>query len=73
MTPETPSERAALVAWYMAHGMGLSTREVADLTHLNRRRAWELMCRISRIIPIFQDDDRVWRACPPTDTLDVIG
>lgn len=60
--PETPSERVALVVWYMAHGMGLSTREVARLTGLQPRNARELMYRVSRILPVYQEEG-VWLIC----------
>ena len=62
MNPETPSERVALVVWYMAHNVALSTREVAKITRISKRGALELMNRISRVLPIYLDD-RVWRIC----------
>jgi hypothetical protein len=61
--PETPSERVALVVWYMMGlGVALSTREVADLVGINRSSAYCLMARISRVIPIYLDAG-VWRVC----------
>ncbi len=60
---ETPSERGALIAWYMAHGMALSTLEVAKLTGLKRRGALQLMYCISRVLPIYQDECAIWRVC----------
>lgn len=61
--PETPSERVALVVWHLAHGEGLTTFSVSQMTHLTPRRAYDLMCRISRVLPIYQDDERVWQVC----------
>ena len=61
MTPETPGERYALIGWYMAAGMALSTSEVAQLTGLTRDSALRLMYRISRVLPIYQDNERIWR------------
>lgn len=61
MTPDTPGERYALIAWYMAAGAALSTRDVARLTGLKMRGAFGLMCCISRVLPIYQDERRIWR------------
>lgn len=63
MQPETPSERVALVAWYMAFGMALSTKEIAKITGLTGKGAWSLMCRISRVLPVYKDDQDIWRTC----------
>ena len=61
MTEEyTPQEKAALVAWHLAHGEGMRTCEVVAMTGLTWRRAYELMCRLSRVIPICQDEAGVW-------------
>lgn len=63
MKPETPSERVALLVWYMAHGVALSNVEIIKITGLKRRTAYEMMCRISRILPIYQDEEHIWRVC----------
>ena len=66
MDPETPSERVALVVWYMAHGMALSTKEVSKITKLSESASWRLMCNISRVIPIYLDESArigIWRIC----------
>ena len=69
MTPETPGERYALIGWYMAAGMALSTKEVAQLTGLKPQSAYWLMSRISRVLPIYQDEKRIWRViCTPCNT-----
>ncbi len=62
-SPETPSERIALVVWYLAHGEGLTTKQVEQITGITRRSALHLMCRISRVLPIYQDDAYVWQVC----------
>lgn len=62
--PVTPSERVALVVWYMAHGMALAPSEIVQLTNLSSSAAWRMMCTISRVIPIYQDDKGIWRVCP---------
>ena len=61
--PETPSERAALIVWYMAHGLALSNREIMQITGLSRSRARDMMCRISRVLPLYQDESHIWRLC----------
>lgn len=52
MTPETPTERAALVTWLLVHGCLLSTREVAERTGLGIRAAHYLCGRLSMVLPI---------------------
>jgi len=69
--PETTSERVAVVVWYMAHGMALSTREVAKITRMSMDGSWALMCRISRVLPIYQDKTDIWRVCQ-TDSLSAL-
>lgn len=59
--PETSSERVALVVWYMAHGMALAPSEVVKITGLSSSGAWRMMCAVSRVIPIYQDDAGIWR------------
>jgi len=58
----TPREKVALVVWHLAHGDGLSTASVADMTGLTRQGAWELMICLSRVLPIYQDNG-VWQVC----------
>ena len=55
------TERAALIAWHLAHGEGMRTSDVVALTGLERQGAWKLMCRLSRVLPIYQDDIGVWQ------------
>lgn len=61
--PETPSERVAVVVWWLAHGEGLTTRQVATLTGLSRQKAWVMLCNLSRVLPIYQDEKFVWQVC----------
>lgn len=58
----TPREKVALVVWHLAHGDGLSTANVADMTGLTRQGAWELMICLSRVLPIYQDGG-IWQVC----------
>ena len=59
----TPQERAALVTWRLAHGEGMQTRDVAELTGLTMVGAWYMMQRLARVIPIYQDERGVWAVC----------
>ena len=65
MTPDEyrPKQRAALVAWWLAHGEGLRTADVARLTGLSRRGAFDMMITLSAVLPIYQDEQRVWQVC----------
>jgi len=61
--PDTITERAALVTWHLAHGEAMQTRDVAEMTGLGMAGAWILMVRLSRVIPIYQDDCGRWLVC----------
>jgi DNA-binding IclR family transcriptional regulator len=58
-----PSQRAALVAWHLAHGEGLRTRDVVRLTGLSHSGAYHLLTTLSAILPIYQDAQYVWQVC----------
>ncbi len=59
--PETTTERVALVVFYLMLGVALTTKEAARLAHISRQNAHAMLCRISRVVPIYQDDDCIWR------------
>ena len=59
----TPQEKAALVTWHLAHGEGMRTVDVAAMVGIARQNAWAMMCRLSRVIPIYQDPDGFWVVC----------
>lgn len=61
----TAQERAGLIAWLLAFGARLTTREIAEMTGLTRPGAWYLMMRLSRILSIYCDDHRKWRRVEP--------
>ncbi len=65
------TERVALVAWSLVLGTALTTREIADLTGLTWGGAYRMLYRISRALPLYQDDDGRWAllAVDNTDTL----
>ena len=61
--PDTVTERVGLVVWHLAHGEAMQTRDVAEMTGLGMAGAWVLMIRLSRVIPIYQDDRGFWAVC----------
>jgi protein-tyrosine phosphatase len=64
VVPEVPTERTAIVVWLLAKGRCMKTSEVADLTGVTRQGAYEIMVRISRVLPIYQADE-IWKATTP--------
>lgn len=51
----SPTERIAIVAHHLSIGEQLSTADVASLTGLSRCGAWEMLDKLSRVLPIAQD------------------
>jgi hypothetical protein len=64
----TPQERAALVAWHLAHGEAMTTRQVSELTGLSIWSAYRLMRALPRVLPIYRDDDGFWQVCALRET-----
>jgi hypothetical protein len=62
-----PTERIAIVTAALAVGRRLSTADVAALVGISRCGAWEMLNKLSRVLPIMQirgDDGRlVWHRC----------
>jgi hypothetical protein len=58
---KTPSERAALVVWHLAHGDAFRTADAARMTGLSWDGADRLLGTLSRVIPIYQDDKGMWQ------------
>ena len=52
------TERAALVAFWLAKGAQWTVSEVAERTGLTRQGAEYLLKTMSRVIPIYVDDGR---------------
>jgi hypothetical protein len=59
----TITERAALVTWHLAHGEGMTTTNAAEMAELTYDGAYKLMRRLSRVLPIYQNDSGVWCVC----------
>ena len=52
-------ERAALALWLLMQSP-MTTRQVAEKVGLKHESAREMLCRISRVVPLYFDG-RVWR------------
>lgn len=62
LTESTPTERAALLTYWLASGRELTTVDVADNFQVSQRTAQRLFTVISRAIPIYRDDETgLWR------------
>ena len=61
MTVQTPEERVAIVVWHLAHGDAFRTSEVCRMTGVSRQGAYNMLCKISRILPVYQADDGKWQ------------
>lgn len=53
-------ERAAIVAWRLADGVGMTTRDVAECTHLHLRSAYHMMNKLMQVLPIRLDRHGRW-------------
>jgi hypothetical protein len=55
-------ERVAKLTWALAHGEGLRVRDAAAMTGLTVDNARRYLCKISRVIPIYDDPEtHVWQ------------
>lgn len=50
----TPTERIAVVVWRLAAGYRPTTAEIAVSAGISRSGAWEMMSRLSRVLPVCQ-------------------
>jgi len=57
----TPTERAAQVTYWLANGKRLTTADVAESLQINQRTAQRLVVSVSRVLPIYRDDEGFWR------------
>ena len=61
MSAHTPEERIAIVVWHLAHGDSFRTSDISAMTGLSRQGAYAMMCKVSRILPVYQSDDGNWQ------------
>lgn len=56
-----PTERIAMITWLLARGNSYTVAEVAAMAGVTHDGAYKLLCKISRILPIYCDG-RVWKS-----------
>lgn len=60
----TTTERVAIVAHLLATGEQLTTADVANLVGVTRCGAWEMLSKLSRVLPLVQertsDNRSIW-------------
>lgn len=54
-----PTERVGVVVFTLTANMGqkFTTAYFAEMTGLKHHSAWEMLCKLSRVLPIVQDID----------------
>ncbi len=57
----TPSQRSALAIFYILSGCPFTTAEIARRIGLPRASTYRLLCRLSLVFGLYQDDKRHWR------------
>jgi hypothetical protein len=56
----TPTERIFIVAYALAKGEQLTTRQIAKMTGITWQGARQMMDKGSRVVPVYRDG-RLWR------------
>lgn len=56
----TPTERAAIVTRELMRGGAFTEYDVAEMTECDRSTGLRLLQRLSRVLPLYEDDGR-WR------------
>jgi len=59
----TVTERVGKVTWWLADGEGLTIDNVCSLTGVSPRAARRMLCMLSRVLPIYDDECGVWQRC----------
>lgn len=54
-----PTERSAMIVFFLMQGSRLSTAEIARLTGLTPQGAWNMLQKICRVVPLYQEGG-VW-------------
>lgn len=61
--PCTPIERTAVLVWLLCLGQSITAQEAAGIIGLSVHRCQVLLNELSRVLPIYRDDDHRWRYC----------
>ncbi len=57
---DTVTQRAALATYLLLRGWQPKTQQIAERFGMSNKGAWDLMCRISDVIPVTQDTNDRW-------------
>lgn len=60
----TVTERAVFVGWRLMAGDVWTTQEVANILGMSWAGAYQLLCKASRILPIYQNEEKQWTRIP---------
>jgi len=55
-----PTERIGRAAWLLAQGRAMTARELAEIVEITPHGAYQMLARLSRVLPICEDGG-VWR------------
>lgn len=57
----TVSERIAMITWRLCAGGRISAPAAARYLECSQRNAQKILLAISRVIPIYRDEDGIWQ------------
>ncbi len=57
----TTTEAVCRLCWHLMHGEGMTTAQAAELVGRHWTSAYRMLESMSRYLPIYQDDDKVWQ------------
>jgi hypothetical protein len=57
----TTIEATVRLCWHLIHGEAMTTAQAAELIGYSRQGAWQMLCAVSRYMPVFQDDEGLWQ------------
>lgn len=57
----TLTRAITLLSWHFLHGEALSTAQVARMTGYTHSGAYRLLCEMSGVMPLVQDEDWRWQ------------
>lgn len=63
------TEAVAKLVWALAHGEAFGNDEAALLTGLTPHGAFQLLCRVSRVLPIYQEPNGRWLVAAARETV----
>lgn len=60
-TELNPTQRVAFITFSIMAGQTYTSASIADLFGISRQSAWEMMCKLSGVLPVYQDEAFIWR------------